>query len=112
MLAGPRCQGPYGSTEAVNINGTEISPLVTWDSKITSIFGLAGGIGAINAINLKKEKDSVVTSQTKYDRFITVLDREYSLVFPNLQGENIEFAIPNSTIPYALQPSEFTGCKA
>ncbi len=28
-------QGPFGSTEAVNRNGTEISPLTTWDSKIT-----------------------------------------------------------------------------
>ena len=36
MLLGPRMQGPFGSTEAVLLNGTEISPLTTWDSKITS----------------------------------------------------------------------------
>ena len=35
MLIGPRMQGPYGSTESVNRNGTEICPLTTWDSKIT-----------------------------------------------------------------------------
>ena len=33
MLAGPRMQGPYGSTESVNLAGTEISPVITWDSK-------------------------------------------------------------------------------
>lgn len=30
MLSGSRMQGPFGSTEAVNITGTAISPLVTW----------------------------------------------------------------------------------
>ena len=26
-------QGPYGSTESVNLSGTKISPVITWDSK-------------------------------------------------------------------------------
>lgn len=30
MLSGGRMQGPFGSTEAINITGTAISPLVTW----------------------------------------------------------------------------------
>ncbi len=37
-------QGPYGSTEAINVNGTEISPLVTWDSKITTVLAMLGGV--------------------------------------------------------------------
>jgi len=36
MLQGPRMQSAFGSTEAINVNGTEISPITTWDSKITT----------------------------------------------------------------------------
>jgi hypothetical protein len=35
MLTGPKMQGPYGSTESVNVDGTLISPVLTWDSKST-----------------------------------------------------------------------------
>jgi len=37
-------QGPFGSTEAINVSGTEISPLVTWDSKITTVLAMLGGV--------------------------------------------------------------------
>ncbi len=71
-------QGPYGSTESVNINGTEICNLVTWDSKITSVVGMLGGVQHLNEKYLKK--DGV------YDRFHYVCNREYSRVFTDLKG--------------------------
>lgn len=52
MLKGPSMQGPHGSTEAVNINGTEISPLVTWDSKATTFLAITGGISNITRAGL------------------------------------------------------------
>jgi len=33
MLLPDRMQGLFGSVEAVNVNGTEICPLLTWDAK-------------------------------------------------------------------------------
>jgi hypothetical protein len=34
--------GPHGSTEAILVNGTMISPLLTWDTKITTVNALLG----------------------------------------------------------------------
>jgi hypothetical protein len=55
MLSGGRMQGPFGSTEAINVTGTAISPVVTWDSKITTVLAMTGGIGPVVSKILKKE---------------------------------------------------------
>lgn len=60
-------QGPHGSTEAVNRNGTEISPLVTWDSKITTVVALVDGI--VDLTEKYMRKDGV------YDRFYFLVNR-------------------------------------
>jgi hypothetical protein len=44
MLRGDRMQGPMGTTEAVSIHGKDISNVVTWDSKMTTVTALLGGI--------------------------------------------------------------------
>lgn len=40
LLKAPKMQGPLGSTEAINTKGTKISPVVTWDSKITTVLAM------------------------------------------------------------------------
>jgi len=91
MLKGPRMQGPYGSTEAVNRNGTEISPLTTWDSKITSVVAILGGITKLTAAILNEEK---LMSQ-----FLFVAHRDYSRVFSELKGEQLPLGLPTAHIP-------------
>eukprot|EP01028_Stygiella_incarcerata_P001319 TRINITY_DN1217_c0_g1_i3.p1 TRINITY_DN1217_c0_g1~~TRINITY_DN1217_c0_g1_i3.p1 ORF type:complete len:485 (+),score=127.43 TRINITY_DN1217_c0_g1_i3:97-1551(+) len=44
MLRGDRMQGPMGTTEGVSIHGNDISNVVTWDSKMTTVTALLGGI--------------------------------------------------------------------
>jgi hypothetical protein len=34
----------FGSVESLEIDGSAVSPLVTWDSKITTVVGMLGGI--------------------------------------------------------------------
>lgn len=100
MLSGPRMQSSYGSTEAINANGTEISPLTTWDSKITTVLAMLGGIGDLVARALKSEPDSL--HGTAYHRFVHIVNHEFSLVFPSesaVLGDEFDFVIPNSTIP-------------
>lgn len=91
MLMGTAMQGPLGSTESISTNGTMIAPVVTWDSKITSVVAMVGGVSDIVERGLKKDGT--------FDRFAYVIDREWSRVFPSLKGENIPFALPSSTIP-------------
>ncbi|KAK5576401.1 hypothetical protein RB653_007544 [Dictyostelium firmibasis] len=102
MLIGPSMQNQFGSTESVNIIGTEIAPVITWDSKITTVLSMLGGISNINLQFLK--------SNGLFERFSTVIDREWSLAFPNLNGENLPFMYPTQdvTIPKIL--NDFTNC--
>lgn len=97
MLAGPRMQSSYGSTEAINANSTEISPLTTWDSKITTVLAMLQGIGALNEAALRHVRD--VQYGTAYDRFVYVVNREHHLLFGELDqvlGDEVSFQVPQN----------------
>eukprot|EP00026_Physarum_polycephalum_P015640 Phypoly_transcript_16365.p1 GENE.Phypoly_transcript_16365~~Phypoly_transcript_16365.p1 ORF type:complete len:101 (+),score=4.45 Phypoly_transcript_16365:560-862(+) len=96
-------QGPHGSTEAILVNGTMISPLLTWDTKITTLQALLGGIPKLTSTFMAK--DGVL------ERFQYIAQREYSRVFPTLQGENIPFALPANQIPTNVL-TDFTTCNS
>lgn len=90
MLSGPRMQSRFGSTEAVNVNGTMICPLTTWDSKITTVLAMLGGIGDMVGQALREERDPIAsppsTKVSAYDRFVSVVAREHELVFGPATG--------------------------
>lgn len=99
MLQGPRMQSAFGSTEAINKNGTEISPLTTWDSKQTTVLAMLGGIGHLTQRALKKIPDTVYGD--KYQRFVHIVKSEYARVFPHgsINGDHIPFVMPQDHIP-------------
>ena len=91
MLLGKGMQGPYGNTEAIRRDGSAIANLVGWDNKVTHILGMLGGIGPLVREKLQREG--------KYDTFISRLTEEYSRVFTDLQGEDVELCLPQVQIP-------------
>jgi hypothetical protein len=100
MLRGPRMQSAFGSTEAINANGTEISPLTTWDSKITTVLAMLGGIGAINERALKQSHDKQY--DTSYRRFVYIVNREHKWLFGStkeVKGDEIPFQLPSVEVP-------------
>jgi hypothetical protein len=101
MISGPRMQSAYGSTEAINVNGTEICPLTTWDSKITTVLAMLGGVGSIVQDGLEAEADPSGEYKSLYDRFVYVTNREYERVFGTgrLLGEEIPIAMPKTRVP-------------
>lgn len=101
--------GPYGSTESINVNGTLICPLVTWDSKITTVVAMLGGIASISEKFMKEDIQTVVNN-TLYKRFEEVINREYLLKFPRLEGEHIPFGLPNTVISHK-HLKDFSLCK-
>jgi len=103
MLNGPKMQGPFGSTEAVNLNGTLISPLLTWDSKVTTVLAVLGGISNLTSEALQQQYI------VQYRRFMMIVKREYSMAFPTLDGTDIELALPTVSIPTNIM-GYFTGC--
>lgn len=99
MLQGPRMQSAFGSTEAINRNGTEISPLTTWDSKQTTVLAMLGGIGRLTQRALKKIPDELYGD--KYQRFVHIVKSEYGRVFPSdsIKGDHIPLVPPQIGIP-------------
>lgn len=57
---------PYGSTESTRVDGELVSALVTWDSKITTVVALLGGVGDLVRDKLKKDG--------KYNEFISITE--------------------------------------
>eukprot|EP01100_Stratorugosa_tubuloviscum_P003840 TRINITY_DN1933_c0_g1_i1.p1 TRINITY_DN1933_c0_g1~~TRINITY_DN1933_c0_g1_i1.p1 ORF type:complete len:572 (-),score=276.31 TRINITY_DN1933_c0_g1_i1:76-1743(-) len=100
MLNGPSMQGPLGSTESCNVTGTAISPVVTWDSKISTLAAMIGGISHFTRFALQLDG--------QYLRFCQIVEREWTLAFPYLNGELAPFLLPTIQIQNNLQ--DFIDC--
>lgn len=104
MLQGPRMQNKFGSTEAINANATEISPLTTWDSKITTVLAMLGGIGDITAAALKSDK-VLSTGKNAYEAFVEVVAHEHRLLFgteDEVLGGDTPMALPSAKLAHNL----------
>lgn len=64
MVTGKKMQNPYGSTESERRDGKAISSFVSWDSKITTVSALLGGV-----VDLVREK---LKADGLYGEFLTV----------------------------------------
>jgi hypothetical protein len=107
MLQGPAMQNIYGSTESVNINGSAISPLVTWDSKITTVV-------AMLSTHLTDVSRQILQRDQTYERFYNITQSEWSRVF-NLRpllGEDLPWSLPTVKIPRPVGGlPDFTQCR-
>ena len=105
MLQGPSMQGPFGSTEACNVTGTAVSPVLTWDAKITTFAAMIGGMSDITRAALQEDG--------LYNQFLQRVDNEWNLKFGGdvLQGEDLPFQIPNTRVPYPSSLGDFSTCQ-
>lgn len=55
MVMGKKMQNPYGSTESERVDGTAVSSFVSWDSKITTVAALLGGVQDLVRDKMKKD---------------------------------------------------------
>jgi hypothetical protein len=91
MLDGEGMQNPYGSTESGRRDGTGVSAFVSWDSKVTTLVALLGGVGDFIREGLVKEG--------RYKEFKRVVQREYGRVFQHVVGEEVEICLPDIRMP-------------
>lgn len=101
LLKGSKMQNQFGSTESISLDGKEICPLLTWDSKITTVVAMYGGIHRI----IRK----VLIKENLYQRFIHIVNTEWGRVFTNIRGEHIHFKLPSKDVPNVMD--DFTTCK-
>ncbi len=65
---------PYGSSESIRVDGTAMSSFVSWDSKITTVNALLGGVSGL--VRKKMKTDGI------YDNFVAVTQvRNLSLMY-------------------------------
>ena len=57
---------PYGSTESTRIDGKGVSALVTWDSKVTTVVALSGGV--VDLVRDRMKSDGI------YDEFVKITE--------------------------------------
>ncbi|KAJ6636684.1 hypothetical protein Bhyg_15277 [Pseudolycoriella hygida] len=105
MLQGSAMQNLYGSTEAINVNGLTISPVITWDSKITTVVAMLSS-GLIDVTR------QILRNEGKYDRFYNITESEWTRVFGanELLGEDIPWHLPTVSLPRNGLP-DFTLCR-
>ncbi|CAG8058267.1 unnamed protein product [Penicillium salamii] len=101
MAIAKKMQNIYGSTESTRVDGTGVSALVTWDSKVTTVVAMLGGVTGL--VRQKMKADGV------YAEFIEVIETEYSRVFTQLQGEDVDLCLPKDTVSDAGLV-DFTTC--
>lgn len=103
ILLSRKAQNCFGTTESLNVSGTNIAPLTTWDSKIPTLVSSLGGVADVVERGL---------GPSLLNAFRNVVDREWHRVFGAgpLTGEELPFRFPDSraTIPKLL--SDFTTC--
>ncbi|CAF0765002.1 unnamed protein product [Adineta steineri] len=107
MLQGPAMQNMYGSTEATNVNGLTISPVITWDSKITTVVAMLSS----HLINVTRQ---ILMRDQTYQRFFNITEYEWSRVFGSkpLLGEDLAWSLPSVQIPRSPNGlPDFTQCR-
>ena len=100
MISGPAGQTKYGSIESLDIRGYEVGPVLTWDSKITTVVSMLGGFKDAVAKKMK--------TQRIYNSFLSKITDEWSTKFLNIATPNVPFATPNTQILHSR--SDFTTC--
>jgi len=76
---------------------------VSWDSKITTVNALLGGVAEF-------VRDKMIR-EGLYEEFISIAQREYSMVFNNaLKGEDIPLCLPTVAVP-RVGLIDYTSCK-
>jgi hypothetical protein len=103
MVDGSAMQNPYGSTESEQRSGKAISSFVSWDSKITTVNALLGGVS--DFVRAKMQKDGI------YNEFVKVLQREYAMKFDikKLKGEDQALCLPSLKVPHTGL-KDYTAC--
>merc|ERR1711924_42765 len=98
MLALPRMQTQYGSVEASSVNATDIAPLLTWDTKVTTVLAMLGGTAGLAREHLR--------SDGLLERFNSTVTDFYTREFGGLlAGEDIALRLPPDVPTGANFPS-------
>jgi hypothetical protein len=102
MIKGPRMLGPYGSTEAITSDGSNIAPVLTWDAKILPVLALVEP-------DLNRGMRDALKKYGKYNDFLKLVGTKYRSVFGDtslLQGSQLKLQLPTASIPSSVPDFE------
>jgi len=109
MLSLPHMQTEAGSVESSNIQGTSVAPVLTWDTKTTTVLAMLGGTGPLLSRLLDQDK--------LLQRFKTVVGGMYEAAFrgkfaPGSENQGSLPLPPQGLLPLQSlsQQSSFQSC--
>lgn len=103
MINGPAGQTKWGSIEGQCNCGLKISPFLTWDSKITTVVAMMGGL--VSAVKERLQRES------QYHSFLSRVSTEWGRVFDSSKLDvNVSFAYPSIGFPEPGR-ADFPNCK-
>ncbi len=97
----PCGQTKYGALEGTGLNGSLMSPTLTWDTKITTVLAILNGTRKIIERHLTKAK--------LIDEFTAIVEREYSTAFPTIDGSWMDLITPSNQVKEGR--ADFTTCQ-
>ena len=78
-----------------------MSPILTWDSKITTVISMLGGFADAVADGLQSDK--------VLDTFTSKIKSEFEKVFTKVLGDTVDYALPAVSIPDGRK--DFVSCQ-
>jgi hypothetical protein len=96
MIIAPGMSGPLGSSAAISRDGKSIAPVITWDSKATTVLGIMGGVADIVA--------SFLARKMLLKPFLQQITEFYGPILGNASvTKDLSFMSPNRSIPKMLR---------
>jgi hypothetical protein len=105
MLARPKMQSQYGSTEASQQTNDNpgVALKCTWDTKVTTDVALAGGTA--NLIRRYLQREDV----DKYDEFLERIAANHQK-YEDLEGEDVDYPPPPESGDVSSDDMDFSSC--
>jgi hypothetical protein len=100
-IRSPAGQTQYGALEGTGLNGSLISPVLTWDTKVTAALAVMNGTWAI--------VQDFLEQQGLLSAFVARVEGEYGLAFDSMLGEELEIPLPSRRVTEGR--ADFTTCQ-
>eukprot|EP01116_Phalansterium_solitarium_P016408 TRINITY_DN3817_c0_g1_i1.p1 TRINITY_DN3817_c0_g1~~TRINITY_DN3817_c0_g1_i1.p1 ORF type:complete len:507 (+),score=135.42 TRINITY_DN3817_c0_g1_i1:2107-3627(+) len=84
-------QTAYGTAECFDNDLKLVAPIVTWDTKMTSMCAILGSLASPSLVDLNR---AFLKQDGVYERFLSVIQAQYSQKFPLVVGSELPFGLP------------------
>eukprot|EP00347_Sterkiella_histriomuscorum_P021037 403335503 len=105
FLSGPAAQTQYGSVDFMHISGSEVSKTLSWESKITPVLGMMGGLSEI--VKKRMIRDQIYHKFIQYSNN-NLLKHQEDFTSCRLRDFPQDFAFGSATAAFQIEGASTT----